>query len=126
MRGPLPSRAGVLAALLVCLAAALAAPVAPPVAPPVGSAASPADPRLAAFLAAGGTLADICGEAGHGAGGERHCDACLLLGPALLPGSGRSAPSPVAMAAEPAAAAATAPRAEPRLANPPRAPPLRC
>jgi hypothetical protein len=118
MRGLLTSRAGALVALLACLAAVLAGAVAP--------AAAPADPRLAAFLAAGGTLDDICGAAGHGAAGGRHCDACLLLGPALLPEAGASAPAATArvVAAE-APPAAAVPHAAPRSANQPRAPPLR-
>lgn len=49
------------------------------------------DPALAAFLAAGGTVADLCldgGGLGHGFGdGARHCDACqpTLAGPLPAP-----------------------------------------
>ena len=117
MRGLLTSRAGALVALLACLAAILAGAVAP--------AAAPADPRLAAFLAAGGTLDDICGEAGHGAAGDRHCDACLLLGPALLPETGAAASPRTARAVAADERTAAAPGAAPRSANQPRAPPLR-
>lgn len=49
------------------------------------SAPSAPDPALAAFLAAGGTLADLCFDGGaHGVGeGAPHCDACqpTLAGP---------------------------------------------
>lgn len=117
MRGPISSRTGALVALIAWLAAVLAGAVAP--------AAAPADPRLAAFLAAGGTLADICGEAGHGSGGDRHCGACLYLGPALLPEAGVAAGVRAALAAGPQARATVGPRAAVRLANAPRAPPGR-
>ena len=168
MRGRPPSRAGALAALLACLAAVLAGAAAPaaapldprlaaflaaggalddicgeaghgaagdrhcdacvllgPALPPEPGPAAPVDPRLAAFLAAGGTPGDICGEAGHGAGGERHCDACLLLGPALAPEPVRPAPVRTAGAAAPGADAPVPSRARPHAANQPRAPPLR-
>jgi hypothetical protein len=117
MPGCLRSRASVVAALLACLAAVLAGAAMP--------AAAPVDPRLAAFLAAGGALDDICGEAGHGAPGTRHCDACQLLGPALPPETPSVPPArtPGFAAADPCVPAAL--RAESRKANQPRAPPVR-
>jgi hypothetical protein len=49
--------------------------------------AAPVEPALAAFLAMGGTLADLCLHApGAGpAGGRDHCDACRLIPPVLPP-----------------------------------------
>ncbi len=117
MRGLLTSRASRVAALLACLAAVLAGAAMP--SPAV------ADPRLVAFVAAGGTLDDICGEAGHGSAGDRHCDACLLLGPALLPGTVAPVPARTARAVAADAPAPATPSVPARAANQPRAPPVR-
>ncbi|WP_390910444.1 hypothetical protein [Pseudosulfitobacter sp. SM2401] len=50
-------------------------------------------PELAAYVAAGGSLADICGGSGEqdGARGVK-CDACLRFGAAVLPHTCHSAP----------------------------------
>ena len=40
------------------------------------------EPALAAYLAVGGTLDDICGGHGHG---TPHCEACRTPGSAVLP-----------------------------------------
>ncbi len=81
------------AALVVAMAGAGVGRVTAPAAP---------DPALVAFLAAGGSLDDLCLDGGHGPGGERgHCEACLLgaLAAPAAPahGLGRaSAPLPMA------------------------------
>ncbi|SEN02142.1 hypothetical protein SAMN04488003_1086 [Loktanella fryxellensis] len=53
------------------------------------SAPTPQDPSIAAFLAAGGTLADLCGvplDADHPAGtGRGGCDVCRLVAGMALP-----------------------------------------
>ena len=110
------SRAGALAVLLAWAAAVLAGAVAP--------AAAPLDPRLAAFVAAGGSLDDICGGH-HGGRGEPHCDACRLLGPAVLPDRPLAAPARGACAAAPAPVATAAARAAVLSSGRPRGPPLR-
>ena len=118
MRGVLSSRAGGLLAVIAWLAAVFAGAVAP-------TAAAPVDPALAAFVAAGGTPDDICGVAGHGeAGGDRHCDACLTLGPAVLPEAPRSPSRAAAPLPEALPAMAVAPRAALLHAGRPRAPPV--
>lgn len=117
MRGLLTSRAGALAALLAWLAAVLAGAVAP--------AAAPLDPGLAAFLAAGGALDDICGAAGHGNGaGDRHCDACRLSGAALLPDPPGTRPVRAVHDAGFLAAATAWAGPAPLSAGRPRAPPV--
>lgn len=117
------SRAGVAALALAWLAAVLAGAVAPAAAAPVDRSL---DPGLAAFLAAGGSLDDICGEGGHGhAAGEGYCDACLLLGPALLPAPACPAARVAGFAAAAAPGIAAAPVSSAWSEGAPRAPPLR-
>lgn len=45
--------------------------------------AAPTTPELASFLAMGGTLADICGDAGEMT--PLGCEACRIVGATLLP-----------------------------------------
>lgn len=84
------------------------------------------DATLADYLNSGGTLADICGHGDGGASRGRHCDACLLKIPALLP-----APSVSARDHCPAPVSGTFPARQPSLRvsaacrnNLPRAPPV--
>lgn len=51
-----------------------------------GGARAPISPDLAAYVAAGGLLADICGGSGEqdSATGQK-CEACRLIGAALVP-----------------------------------------
>jgi hypothetical protein len=44
------------------------------------------DPRLAAYVSAGGSVSDLCEAHGRdGPSGARPCEACRLVGAALLP-----------------------------------------
>ncbi|WP_156788494.1 hypothetical protein [Roseobacter sp. CCS2] len=45
------------------------------------------DESLLAYVAAGGTLDDLCGQGGVGAGGGETCDACRLVDGAAVPTS---------------------------------------
>lgn len=119
MRGLSITRAGAIVTVVAWLAALAAGAVAP--------ATPPADPGLAAFLAAGGSLDDICADThgGHGAG-ERHCDACRLLGPVVLPEGPRAAARRVALVAPPPPAVTVAAVAALRPVGAPRAPPAVC
>lgn len=42
-------------------------------------------PELAAYLAAGGSLADLCGDVGGGHEGVQSCAACRLIEAAFMP-----------------------------------------
>jgi hypothetical protein len=72
------SRSGGIVLVLVLLVAALGGRMAP---------ATPSDPALAAYVAMGGSLADLCGGHGglDGQGGSGHCDGCGLVGAATVP-----------------------------------------
>jgi hypothetical protein len=119
MRGLSITRAGAVLTLVAVLAVLGAGALRP--------AGLPLDPGLAAFVAAGGSLEDICGtgHGGHPAGGP-HCDACRLLGPVLLPDGPRPGARSAAPIAVPAAAVALAPVRAMRPAGEPRAPPRAC
>ncbi|WP_226779064.1 hypothetical protein [Oceaniglobus trochenteri] len=84
------------------------------------------DLALTAFLASGGTVSDLCGEAGHSRhAGTAGCDACRLVGAALVP----PAPATAPMAATrvhritPVTARPCPPPAPRRQRHTPRAPP---
>lgn len=51
-------------------------------------AAPQLDESLLAYVAAGGVLDEICGEAGFDAGGAENCDACRLVDSTMLPANG--------------------------------------
>ncbi|WP_281991180.1 hypothetical protein [Sulfitobacter geojensis] len=51
-------------------------------------------PDLAAYVAAGGALADLCGGPGEQEGGpSQKCEACRQIGAAVIPHSVRCAPA---------------------------------
>lgn len=52
------------------------------------SAPSDIDESLLAYVTAGGTLEDLCGQAGLGSSAGNTCDACRLVDSAMLPPSG--------------------------------------
>ncbi|KIN64564.1 hypothetical protein Z946_3456 [Sulfitobacter noctilucicola] len=50
-------------------------------------------PELEAYVAAGGTLAELCGTAGEQDGTQgQKCEACRLIGAALLPRDAHGVP----------------------------------
>ncbi len=46
---------------------------------------APLAPELAEYVAMGGSLEDICGHAGEGNATGQKCEACRLLGAAIVP-----------------------------------------
>ncbi len=52
------------------------------------TASQPLDESLIAYVATGGALDDLCGDAGLGASGGTTCDACRLVDTAMVPPKG--------------------------------------
>lgn len=55
--------------------------------------AADVDDSLLAYVAAGGALADICGDTGHASNAAGPCDACRLVDGAVVPAAAVVAPS---------------------------------
>ena len=55
--------------------------------------AADVDDSLLAYVAAGGALADICGDTGHPTRATGPCDACRLVDGAVVPAAAVFAPS---------------------------------